>query len=155
MCRPSPFFGGIPLSILYDSLKIAVAKIFGDGKRKRTQAFTELFSHFLFDDYFGRPGEGNDKGKVEGPVNYSPVDYLTPVPHAPSIDVRNERLAERCLARQNERAARHEHRIGERFVADRATLCALPAPPFDACHKLATKVLFERNVLGAYAHQVR
>jgi transposase len=79
MCRPSPFFGGIPLSIVYDSLKIAVAKIFGDGKRKRTQAFTELVCHFLFDDYFGRPGEGNDKGKVEGLVKYSPADYLRPV----------------------------------------------------------------------------
>ena len=27
------FFGGVPLSILYDDLKIAVAKICGDGKR--------------------------------------------------------------------------------------------------------------------------
>ena len=42
------FFGGVPLSILYDNLKIAVAKILGDGERRRTQAFTELVSHFLF-----------------------------------------------------------------------------------------------------------
>jgi len=36
------FFGGVPLSILYDNTKIAVAKICGDGKRERTRAFTEL-----------------------------------------------------------------------------------------------------------------
>jgi hypothetical protein len=38
------FFGGVTLSLLYDNLKIAVAKICGDGKRERTRAFTELVS---------------------------------------------------------------------------------------------------------------
>lgn len=46
--------------------ELAVAKICGDGKRERTRAFTELVSHYLFRDRFGRPGKGNDKGKVEG-----------------------------------------------------------------------------------------
>ena len=34
------FFGGVPLSVLYDNLKIAVARICGDGRRERTRAFT-------------------------------------------------------------------------------------------------------------------
>ncbi len=106
------FFGGVPQSILYDNLKIAVAKILGGGERKRTQAFTELVSLFLFVDRFGRPGKGNDKGKVEGLVKYSRANFLTPVPHAASIEAPNARLAERCLARQNERASRHEQTIG-------------------------------------------
>ncbi len=59
------------LSILYDNLKIAVARILGDGKRVRTRAFTELVSHYLFADRFGRPGKGNDKGNVEGLVKYA------------------------------------------------------------------------------------
>ena len=53
-----------PISILYD-MKIAVARILGDGKRQRTRAFTELVSHYLFQERFGRPGKGNGKGKVE------------------------------------------------------------------------------------------
>jgi transposase len=56
----------VPLSILYDNTKLTVARILGDGQRTRTRAFTELISHFLFRDRFGRPGKGNDKGKVEG-----------------------------------------------------------------------------------------
>ena len=64
------FLGGVPQSILYDNTKLAVARILGDGRRKRTRAFTELQSHYLFDDRFGRPGKGNDKGKVEGLVGY-------------------------------------------------------------------------------------
>ena len=64
--RAFAFFGGVPQSILYDNTKIAVARILGDGKRQRTRVFTELQSHYLFEDRFGRPGKGNDKGKVEG-----------------------------------------------------------------------------------------
>lgn len=50
----------LPLSLLYDNLKNAVAKICGDGRRERTRAFTELASHYLFADRFGRTGKGND-----------------------------------------------------------------------------------------------
>ena len=56
------FFGGVPRSILYDNTKLAVARILGDGKRQRTRVFTELQSHYLFEDRFGRPGKGNDIG---------------------------------------------------------------------------------------------
>ena len=73
------FFGGVPRSILYDNLKIAVAKIRGDGKRERTRAFAELISHYLFADRFGRPGKGNDKGKVEGLVKYARANFMTPI----------------------------------------------------------------------------
>ena len=60
--RAFAFFGGVPKSILYDNTKIAVARILGDGERQRTRVFTELQSHYLFEDRFGRPGKGNDKG---------------------------------------------------------------------------------------------
>jgi transposase len=134
------FFGGVPISILYDNLKIAVTRILGDGKRLRTRAFTELVSHYLFQDRFGRPGKGNDKGKVEGLVKYSRANFLTPVPHAASFEALNAMLEERCRARQNERAGRYEQTIGERLEADKAALRDLPATLFEPCHKYATKV---------------
>ena len=54
------FFGGVPASILYDNTTIAVVRILGDGTRKRTRSFSELQSHYLFADRFGRPGKGNE-----------------------------------------------------------------------------------------------
>jgi len=39
------FFGGVPGSILYDNIKLAVARILGDGTRQRTRMFSELQSH--------------------------------------------------------------------------------------------------------------
>jgi hypothetical protein len=66
-----------------------VAKILGDGKRERTRAFSELVSHYLFSDRFGRPGKGNDKGKVEGLVKYARRNFMTPKPQAASYDALN------------------------------------------------------------------
>ena len=57
------FLGGSPQSILYDNTKLAVARILGDGRRQRTRAFTELQSHYLFDDRFGRPGKATTRGR--------------------------------------------------------------------------------------------
>ena len=74
------FFGGVPQSMLYDNTRLAVARILGDGKRQRTRAFAELQSHYLFADRFGRPGKGNDKGKVEGLVGYARRNFLVPMP---------------------------------------------------------------------------
>ncbi len=134
------FFGGVPLSILYDNLKIAVAKICGDGKRERTRAFTELVSHYLFKDRFGRPGKGNDKGKVEGLVKYARANFMTPIPVAASFEAFNVMLSERCHTRQKERAGRHTETIGERLAADLATIRELPATPLEPCEKRAARV---------------
>ena len=58
----SPFWAECPQSILYDNTRLAVAKILGDGRRQGTRAFTELQSHYLFDDRFGRPRQGQGGG---------------------------------------------------------------------------------------------
>ncbi|MET3763148.1 transposase [Sphingomonas sp. UYEF23] len=134
------FFGGVPLSILYDNTTIAVAKILGDGKRERTRAFTELCSHYLFRDRFARPAKGNDKGKVEGLVKFSRANFMVPVPHAASFDDLNAMLEERCRARQRDHAGRHAETIGERLVADRAALQPLPAVPLEPCEKRSGRV---------------
>ena len=36
------FLGGVPRSIVYDNTRLAVAKILGDDRRKRTRVFSEL-----------------------------------------------------------------------------------------------------------------
>ena len=83
------FFGGVPASVLYDNTSIAVAKILGDGTRKRTRAFSELQSHYLFEDRFGRPGKGNDKGNVEGMIGFGRRNYMVPMPRFESFEALN------------------------------------------------------------------
>ena len=134
------FFGAVPCSILYDNTKIAVAKICGDGKRERTQAFTGLVSHYLFTDRFGRPGKGNDKGKVEGLVKHARTHFMVPIPQAASYDDFNAELERRCRARQEERAGRHSQTIGERLVADLAAMRPLPSGTFEPCETRIARV---------------
>jgi transposase len=134
------FFGGVPCSILYDNLKLAVARILGDGGRQRTRVFSELQSHYLFADRFGRPGKGNDKGKVEGLVGYARRNFMVPIPHAASFAELNARLLECCRRRLNDRLRGHDETIGERLVRDRAGLLPLPATPYEACEKKAARV---------------
>ena len=129
--------GGVPCSILYDNTTLAVARILGDGTRQRTRAFTHLQSHYLFRDRFGRPGKGNDKGKVEALVRTARRTFMVPVPKVRDLDALNEQLLARCLERldtleQGDKAAA--------LLADLDALRDLPAVPFEACEHVPGQV---------------
>ena len=134
------FLGGVPQSILYDNTKLAVARILGDGRRKRTRAFTELQSHYLFEDRFGRPGKGNDKGKVEGMVGYVRRNFLMPAPRMESFEALNAHLERSCLGRMDARLRGHDETIGQRMERDLDALPPLPPVAYDACDKQAGRV---------------
>lgn len=134
------FFGGVPLSILYDNTRIAVARILGDGTRQRTKTFSELQSHYLFQDRFGRPGKGNDKGKVEGLVRFARLNFMVPLPAFDSFEALNAYLLERCRKRLADRLRGHSETIGERLQRDLAALTRPLPPPYDACEKVGTTV---------------
>ena len=134
------FLGGVPQSILYDNTKLAVARILGDGRRQRTRAFTELQSHYRFEDRFGRPGKGNDQGKVEGMMGYVRRNFLVPVPSFQSFDALNAHLEERCLMRMDAQLRGHDETIGQRMERDLDALLSLPAVPYDAGDKQASRV---------------
>jgi len=130
----------VPQTILYDNTKLAVAQILGDGTRKRTRAFIELQSHYLLGERFGRPGKGNDKGKVEGLVGYARRNFLVPVPRCANWQELNAQLVEQCRKRRERRLRGHEQTIGERFCKDAEALLPLPAVPYEPCEKRTTRV---------------
>ena len=134
------FLGGVPQSVLYDNTKLAVAKILGDGRRQRTRVFTELQSHYLFADRFGRPGKGNDKGKVESMVRYVRRNFLVPMPEFEGFCDLNAHLEERCLDRMEARPRGHSETIGERMERDLDALLPLPPAPYDASDTHTTRV---------------
>lgn len=134
------FFGGVPQSILYDNTRLAVARIVKGGQRLRSQMFAELQSHYLFEDRFGRPGKGSDKGKVEGLVGYVRRNFMTPLPIADSFDALNARFLDACTKRRQAILRGHSTTIAERLQADMAAFMKMPAAPYDACHKVATRV---------------
>ena len=160
--RAFVFFGGVPQSILYDNDKCLVSRILPDGTRQRTRAFSGLQSPYLFEDRYGRPGKGNDKGNVEGVVGYARRNFMTPLPRFASWDAFNGHLEEQCRNRQGNVLRGHRESIGERFVRDREALKRPLPAPFDACDKQGTRVnslslvryrTNDYSVPVAYGHQ--
>jgi transposase len=156
------FLGGVPRSILYDNTRLAVARILGGGERQRTRTFAELRSHHLFLDRFGRPGKGNDKGKVEGLVGHARRNFLVPIPVVASFAELNAHLERRCLERLDHRVRGHAESIGERLVRDLAALQPLPPAAYEACDRRPGRVSslalvrYDRNdypVPTAYGHR--
>src|SRR5271169_6052688 len=138
--RAFAYFGGVPTTILYDNTRLAVARILGDGTRQKTRAFSELQSHYLFAEKFGRPAKGNDKGNVEGLVGYARRNFLVPIPRVGSWEELNVRLLEQCRERRARRLRGHQETIGERFERDRTALLPLPEAAYEACEKRTARV---------------
>jgi transposase len=133
------FFGGVPLSIIYDNTKIAVARILKDRERLRTQVFTRLQSHYLFEDKFARPARGNEKGHVEGDVGFTRRNFMVPIPNFASFDNLNAHLEQQCLNRQDDTQQGQKETIGEKLIRDLDALMVLPTVAFDPCENVSTR----------------
>ena len=156
------FFGGVPQSVLYDNDRCLVSKILADGTRQRASLFSALQSHYLVRDRYGRPGKGNDKGKVEGIVGYARRNFMVPIPRSASWEAVNADLEAQCRTRQNDILRGHKETIGERLQRDLAAMKPLPGAQFEACAQASGQVSsqslvrYETNdysVPVAYGHQ--
>ena len=64
----------------YDNLGSAVKKILRGFRREETARFVAFRSHWSFEASFCTPGEGHEKGGVEGEVGTFRRNHLVPVP---------------------------------------------------------------------------
>ena len=67
---------------------------------------------------YGRPGKGNDKGKVKGLMGYSRRNFMVQMPRFASWDVFNTYLKDQCRKRQADILRGHKISISERMQAD-------------------------------------
>jgi transposase len=134
------FFGGVPLSVLYDNDRCLVARILPDGTRQRAGLFSGFLSHYVIQDRYGRPGKGNDKGSVEGIVGWARRNFMVPLPRFATWEEFNARLEEQCRRRQADTLRGHRETIGERLQRDLGTMAPLPPAPFEACDQATGRV---------------
>ena len=105
---------------------------------QRTRVFSELRSHYLFEDRFGRPGKGNDKGKVEGIVGYCRRNFtLVPMPSRSSNfdDAQHASLKPAAPSYGRNNCVATTRRSANAWNGNRAVLQRLPAIACDACDK--------------------
>ena len=141
--RAFQYFGAVPSRILYDNTTLAVARILGDGERQKTRAFSELQSHYLFAEKFGRPGKGNDKGKVENLVcaGYARRNFMVPIPRASSWEELNAHLEADCRERRERRLRGGTRRPSVSVSSATAwPMLTLPAAPYEPCEKVTARV---------------
>ena len=134
------FFGRVPLSVLYDNDRCLVARILPDGTRKRARLFSELLSHYVIQDRYGRPGKGNDKGSVEGVVGWARRNFMVPLPRFATWDDFNAWLEEQCRRRHADILRGHHETIGQRLQRDLDAMSDLPPAPFEACDQATGRV---------------
>ncbi len=149
--RAFDFFDGAPNRISYDNSKVMISQIIGPRKRKLTDGFLQLVSHYLFDYHFCLVRRANEKGVVEGIVKFSRLNFMVPVPQVKDFDELNEYLAQMCREDLNRRLRGGKATKAELLQEDQSCFRPLPAIPFDACRiefSLADSeslVRFDRN----------
>ena len=130
--RAFAHFGGVPARIVYDNLAAAVRRV-QFPRRRLTERFEALVSHYLYEPCFARPGEGHDKGGVEGRGRGVRLQHLTPIPRGDSLAALSDWL-------QGEVDRHAAPRVWERFAEERPLLRPGPGVAFEARRVRAVSV---------------
>ena len=152
------FFEGVPRRISYDNAKTSVSQILGAHARKLTDGFLQLQSHYLFAEHFCRIYRPNEKGVVESMVKFTRLNFFVPVPQVDSWQELNRVLERQCLEGLERRVRGKSGTKKEMLREDQAAFLPLPAVPFDACRKAATRadrlslVRFDTNDYSVPVH---
>ena len=139
--RAFAFFGGVPKRISYDNSKIAISKLTGPREREITQGFKELVSHYLYTYHFCLVRRPNEKGVVEGLVNYGHQNFMVPVPVVRDFTELNTHLLQMCRADLQRTLRGSDNKTKASLLLEESfSLHPLPFKPFDACRKQPGKV---------------
>ncbi len=129
--RAFAHFGGVARRLVYDNLSAAVKRIVGLKERELTDRFKALVSHYLFEPCFARPGEGHDKGGVEGRGKTIRLQHMTPIlagSDLETISASVQRDVEQQWWQQRHADGRP---LSALFEEERALFLPLPAVAFE------------------------
>src|SRR5712692_4138730 len=125
------YFGGVFHRLRYDNLGSAVKRVLRGSRREETQRFIAFRSHWRYEAEFCTPGEGHEKGGVEGEVGMFRRNHRVPVPTARDLVDRNAQLLAGCREQAGHTPAGHTQPIGTAMAGERAELLPLADEGFD------------------------
>jgi transposase len=129
--RAFAYFTGVFRRLRYDNLGSAVKKILRGQRREETARFIAFRSHWRYESEFCTPGEGHEKGGVEGEVGYFRRNHWVPVPQALDIADLNRQLVAHCREDERRTIAGREQSVGAGLVVEREHLLPLAAEGMD------------------------
>jgi transposase len=121
------YYTGVFRKLRYDNLGSAVKKILRGYQREQTTRFIAFRSHWRFDSEFCTPGEGHEKGGVEGEAGYFRRNHWVPVPQAVDLAGLNVQLLAACHEDENRVIAGRTQSVGAALLVEREHL--LPLAP--------------------------
>jgi transposase len=123
--------GGVFRRLRYDNLSSAVKRILRGFRRQETARFVAFRSHWGFEASFCTPGEGHEKGGVEGEAGFFRRNHLVPVPAVRDLDELNALLLAGCYEDEARIIDGRQQTIGEALVIERQHLLPLAREGFD------------------------
>jgi transposase len=125
------YFGGVFRRLRYDNLGAAVKRVLRGSRREETQRFIAFRSHWRFAAEFCTPGEGHEKGGVEGEVGTFRRNHWVPIPQARDLVDLNAQLLAACRAEESHVPDGHAAAIGVGMAIEREHLLPLAEEGFD------------------------
>lgn len=125
------YFGGVFHRLRYDNLSSAVRKILRGHRREETARFVAFRSHWRFEAEFCTPGEGHEKGGVEGEAGYFRRNHWVPVPQARDLAELNEQLLAGCRADEGRTIGGRTETVGSALRVEQISLLPLAEEDFD------------------------
>lgn len=125
------YFGGVFRRLRYDNLGSAVKKILRGHRREETARFVAFRSHWRYESEFCTPGEGHEKGGVEGEVGFFRRNHWVPVPQAVDLADLNRQLLASCQEDERRMIAGRTQSVGAGLVVEREHLLPLVAEGMD------------------------
>lgn len=131
MIRGFAFFGGVFPVMIFDNLTAAVRKILQGKRRKEQDSFMRFRAYYTFSATFCNPGQGHEKGGVEGLVGFARRNFLVPIPQSDSLEAINRDILCGCIAYGNHCIAGRQQTVNELFELEKQSLLSLPEVPFN------------------------
>jgi transposase len=129
--RAFAYFGGVFRRLRYDNLAAAVKKILRGQQREETSRFIAFRSHWRFEASFCTPGQGHEKGGVEGEAGYFRRNYLVPVPARSDFADLNAWLEECCRHEEHRIISGRSQPVGEAIAIEREHLLPMAREGFE------------------------
>jgi len=138
--RAFSFFEGVFPILIYDNLSTAVQKVLQGKKRMLHESYEKFRGYYNFTSRFCNPGQGHEKGGVEGLVGYARRNYMVPVPEAETLEALNEKLLQECMSYGDHRIAGRELTVNELYETEKKHLIPLPDIEFSNLETSCGKV---------------
>jgi transposase len=125
------YFGGVFRRLRYDNLSSAVKKVLRGQERELTARFIAFRSHWQYEASFCTPGEGHEKGGVEGEAGYFRRNHWVPVPAASDLAELNAKLLADCRLDESRILAGRTQSVGTLLLTEKEHLLPLSAEDFE------------------------